>query len=262
MMRTILSVAVAASVVMPLPAVAARGATTTVVEPYLKVAPKVEELQAMHGQAQEKVQLYNGTHDPAHLAEARELLARWLVEHRALYGDTPEAASVRAPIEQQLGQIDAELTRVRPAVAPQPPPAELQPAAAPAPAEPPPPAMREDQAEDLRSGRALVAGGSSMFSVGAVTLLAVSLPLWALRNQALERASRETFYVDEQRLIDRARRRQTGGIVTLAAGSALVLGGIAMMAVGGARRARVRRELALVPTLAPGHAGASMTMRF
>lgn len=221
--------------------------------PAAPATPTVAELQAMHGQAQARVEQYNASHDPADLEAAHALLTRWLVEHRAIYGETPEAASVRAPIEQQLGQIDAELTRVRPAAPPPRPTVAVVPAPAP---------MRPDQAAELRSAKALLAVGTSLLALGGLTLLGVSLPLWALRNRALRRADEQTFYVDEQRLISRARRRQAGAVVTLVGGAALASSGLALLTVGASKRARVRRELSLVPALGPGFAGASATLRF
>lgn len=241
-------------------AAAAEGAAAVVED-----ASPVVELQAMHAQAQERVAQYNATHDPAHLVEARGLLVRWLGKHRTLYGQSEEALAVRAPIEQQLGQIEAELARVQPAPAPAPATASASapaPAAAGAPAPPPRPAMTAEQAADLRSSQGLVASGATLLTVGGLTLLAVSLPLYALRDQALERADRQAFHVDEQRFIGRARRRHVGSISTLAIGAALAGSGVAMLAVGGARRARVKRELAIVPALGRGFAGGSVVVRF
>lgn len=245
MRRIILSWCLAIGMVaLPRPILAAEPATT------------VTELQAMHGQAQERVLRYNTSHDPADLSVARELLARWLVEHRALYGDTSEAASVRAPIEQQLGMIDAELLRVAPA--PAPPPAPTVPVVA----APPPPVMTAEQNAELRRARAWTSGGTASLVVGGSVMLGASLPLWLLRDRALHRADEQTFYVDEQRLVSRARRRHAGAIATLAVGATLAAAGVAMLTVGGVKRQHVRRELSFAPEFGRGFAGASATLRF
>lgn len=255
MRRIVLSLVVAMGLLAPVrPSLAA---TET------EANPKVAELQAMHGQAQQRVERYNATLDPSHLSAARELLARWLVDHRALYGDTPEAKSVRAPIEQQLGSIDAELLRVGGgatvapvAVTPVGPPSAAGPGGSP----PPRPTYAHNAA--LGRARALVSTGVATTAVGGLTLLGASLPLWMLRNRALRRANEQTFYVDEQRLVERARRRQAGAIATFAVGTALVGTGVALITVGAIKRLRLNRELAVVPEFGRGFAGASATLRF
>jgi hypothetical protein len=217
--------------------------------------PRVVELRTMHAEAQQRVERYNVTHDASHLVVARERLARWLVGHRDLYGDTPEAMAVRAPLEQQLGTIDAELVRVGP------PPAT---AGAPAPTAhvSPPPAMTREHVERLRRAKGLVGGGVATLAVGGLVLTCVSLPLWVLRNRALDRANAQQFHVDERRLLSRAKRRHAGAITTFAVGSALAGAGVAMMTVGAVQRLRLRNELAIVPDLGPGFAGASASFRF
>lgn len=262
MRRVVLSFVVAMGMLVPArPSLAASRAVAAPAE--ANPNPKVAELQAMHGQAQQRVERYNATLDASHLSAARELLARWLVEHRALYGDTAEASSVRAPIEQQLGAIDAELLRVSGsttatpvAVAPVGPPAPV------GPTDPPPPRMTHADNAELNRARALINTGIGATAVGGLTLVAASLPLWMLRDRALRRANEQTFYVDEQRLIGRARRRQAGAIATFAVGTTLLGAGVALITVGAVKRLRVRREFAVVPELGRGFAGASATLRF
>lgn len=254
MRRIILPFVVAVGLCMPVrPSLAAPSA------PAAEVDPRVTQLQSMHAEAQQRVERYNATLDASHLDAARELLARWLVEHRALYGDTDEAKSVRAPIEQQLGTLDAELVRVRGSTAP---PVAVAPAPAPVPAPAPRPAMTPEQATELRKARALVTTGATATVVGGLTLVGASLPLLLLRDRALRRADEQTFYVDEQRLVSRARRRHAGAIATFAVGTTLAAVGVALMTVGGVKRARLRRELVIVPELGRGFAGASATIRF
>lgn len=260
MSRVILSFVVAMGMLVPVrPSLAATRAAAAPAE----VDPKVAELQAMHGQAQQRVERYNATLDASHLSAARELLARWLVEHRALYGDTAAANAVRAPIEQQLGSIDAELLRVNGsttatpvAVVPVGPPAAAGPTDA------PPPRMTPADNAELNRARALVNTGVGTAVVGGLTLVGASLPLWMLRDRALRRANEQTFYVDEQRLIGRARRRQAGAIATFAVGTTLLGAGVALITVGAVKRLRLRREFAVVPEFGRGFAGASATLRF
>jgi hypothetical protein len=250
MRRIVLSLVVALGVcTLGRPGLAATGA------PVAETDPRVTALQTMHAEAQQRVERYNATLDPSHLEVARERLARWLIEHRALYGDTEAAKAARAPIEQQLGTIDAELVRVGGAAEPV---AVVTPVPAPAPR----PAMTPQQAAELRRARALVTTGITATAVGGLTLVSVSLPLVLLRDRALRRANEQTFYVDEQRLVSRARRRHAGAIATFAVGTTLVAAGVALMTVGGVKRARLRRELAIAPEFGRGFAGASATLRF
>lgn len=243
MRRTILSLLLAAGLVgAPRPSFAA--------EP----SPKVTEMQQLHGQAQAHVQQYNVTFDAKQLEAAHELLARWLVEHRAHYGDTPAAVSVRAPVEQQLSTIDAELQRVGAAASAGP--------AVPVAVAPARPVMSPEQAAELRASRGWIAGGVTSIALGGVVLVGVSLPLWLLRERALRRANEQTFYADEQRLVSRARRRQAGAFATFAVGAAFAGAGVAMLTVGVVKRMRVRSELSWAPALGPGFAGASATLRF
>jgi hypothetical protein len=261
MRRIVLSLVVGLGVGAPSrPSLAATGAGAPATEagaPPAETNPRAAELRAMHAEAEQRVERYNATSDASHLAAARELLARWLVEHRTIYGDTPAANSVRAPIEQQLGMIDAELVRVSAATTPS-----VVPAPAPAAAPAPRPAMTPEQATELRRARALMTTGGTAMALGGLTLVGASLPLWLLRERALRRADEETFYVDEQQLVSRARRRQAGAIATLAVGTTLAGVGVALLTVGAVKRLRLRRELAIVPELGPRFAGASASFRF
>jgi hypothetical protein len=259
--RIVLSLVVAMGLLVPVrPSVAAAPAEA---QAETQANPKVAELQAMHGEAQQRVERYNATLDASHLTTARELLTRWLVEHRALYGDTAEAKSVRAPIEQQLGAIDAELARVGGSTTAVPVVVmPVGPAAVAGPGDSPPPRPTYAHHAAMRRAQSLVRTGVGTTAVGGLTLLAASLPLWMLRNRALRRANEETFYVDEQRLVSRARRRQAGSIATFAVGTTLVGAGVALITVGAIKQLRLRRELAVVPEFGRGFAGASATLRF
>ena len=92
--------------------------------------------------------------------------------------------------------------------------------------------------------------------------MAASLPLWLLRDRALRRADEQTFYVDERRVLSRARRRHAGMVATLAVGTTLAGVGLTLLGVGLAKHLRLRRELAIAPELGPGFAGVGASFRF
>lgn len=227
---------------------------TVAVEPATgATSPRVVELQRLHGAAQQHIEAYNASRNVADLDEARVLLTRWLVGHREVYGDTPEAVAVRGPIEQQLGSIDAELLRVG-AHAPPPTPV-VEPEPAPRP-------MSREQLVALQRARKLTGAGTTLIVMGSLTVLGAGLPLWLLRDRALRRANEQRFYVDEQRLVMRARRRQAIALSMTVVGSGLAAAGLGLVVVGGVRRSQARRELTLAPELGWGLAGASATLRF
>jgi hypothetical protein len=210
----------------------------------------------MYADAQNKVQKYNEDRDFKDLQGARDLLAKWLEEHRALYGDTQAALDVRAPVVQQLDAIDAQIAALlappppKPTPAPQPQP---QPAVTDAPPPQPTPASEE--------GQGMISGGTTLLVLGGAGVLGVGVPLWATRNQALDRAASREFRVDQQDDLDKARRRHVGAITMFAIGGSLAAAGIALLSAGLARRSRARR-MAVAPQLGPGFAGASATVRF
>lgn len=211
--------------------------------------PRVYRLQTMYAEAQSRVQRYNETRQLEDLQVARELLATWLAEHRVLYGDTQAALAVRAPVQQQLETVDAQIAAI---VAP--PPRVVAPSAPVADAAP------RDPAEDV--GRGLIHGGTALLVVGGSAVLGVGVPLLATRDRALDRAATREFRVEQQADLDRARRRHAGAITMFAVGGSLAVVGISMLAVGGAKRAQARRRLSVAPLLGPGFAGASATLRF
>ncbi len=213
------------------------------------VDPRVRELQQMYAEAQDRVSRFNRTNDKKHLREAQSLLQRWLTQHTALYGHTEAAVGVRAPVQEQLDSIEAQLAP--------PPPVVVAPAPAPAPVDQPPPQSSPDDV-----GKGLINGGIGLLSLGAAASLGVGLPLWVLRNESLNDARRETFHVRQQEDIDRARRRQTGAISMFAIGGSLALGGILMIVGGSVQRSKARRQVAVTPQFGRGFAGASATVRF
>lgn len=225
-------------------------------EPVLAVQPAATPatpaaLDELYTHAQMQVEGYNTTGDVAKVRVAHEELQRWLVGHAKVYGYGEAAASARAPVQQQLAMLEKILKDTgTPA------------ATAPAPVAASGPAMSPEAAERLRTYDKLTTLGIISLSLGGGTLLVGALPAWLLRNRALSNAADERFYVEEQKYIERARRRQTAAYVMLGVGSALVALGIAGVAVGAGGRARMRRDMAVAPALAPGFAGATATFRF
>lgn len=218
------------------------------------------ELQTLYVEAQQRVGQYNATQDVAQLVVARELLSRWLVGHANIYGNSAVAVAQRETIEQQLGLIDAELARV---AAPTPAPVPV--GAAPQPqSEPPPPVLTAADRERLalrRESRAWTWSGAGLLTVGVATTLGISVPLWVSRNNALRDAQEEEFRADQERIEDKARRRQAGAIATLAVGVPLTVVGTALMVVGGHKRAQSRR-VSVSAGVGRGSAGAAMTFRW
>jgi hypothetical protein len=233
--------------------------TVRAAEPGSQPDVRVVQLQTIYLEAQKRVDLYNSTRDPKHLVVAKELLLRWLDDHATLYGPSGEAEALRTPIRQQLTMVDTELSRLS-APAPAPAPVSVQPA--PAAAEPAPRSVDPEVAAALQEADRYVRGGTAAFTVGAITLLGVGLPLWAARNTAVRKASVQDFRVDEERWRERARRRQIATITTFSVGTPLVLLGTALITVGLAKRGQARRRMAVLPQLGPGLTGASLTLRF
>lgn len=229
-----------------------------------EVAPeqdvRVVQLQTIFDEAQQRIDRFNATRDGTHLVVARELLVRWLADHRVLYGDGPEALRQRATIDTQIETIDAELARLQPG--------EPQPAPMPAPGASPGtdaerapsfPSPAKRMAE--RRARSWIQGGGAMLTVGLITVLGVSVPLWALRDAALRSAAEQEFRVDRERDFMRAQRRQAGAVVTLAVGAPLVAVGAGLVVAGMTKRAQARR-LTLRPEAGPTYAGATLRLRF
>jgi len=111
------------------------------------------------------------------------------------------------------------------------------------------------RAKQLRTvGAISLATGFAMFGMSGIAYL--------MRNSALRRADRQKFYVDEQRLIERARRRHVATFVGLGLGTGLTVVGTGLLIAGAAWANRANRRTVFAPSLAPGFAGASATVRF
>lgn len=239
------------------PVASAHASTPVVAQVAVQPAgiPKTaEELDALYAHAQMQVEGYNATGDVAKLRVAHEELNRWLTAHAQLYGYAEAAAKSRAPVQQQIAALDEVLGKSAPAptpVAATPPPT-------------PGPAMTPEQANRRRTYDKMSTWGIVSLSLGVGTLVLGALPAWALRNRALDNAAEERFYVEEQKYLSRARRRENATYGLLAVGSAVTALGIALIAVGASGRARIRREmsLSLSPSFGPGLTGASATVRF
>ena len=124
----------------------------------------------------------------------------------------------------------------------------------------PDPAAVERNA-DLRRAKTVRTTGAITLATG-VAMFGMSGIAWLMRNSALRRADRQKFYVDEQRLIERARRRHVTTYVGLGLGTGLTVVGTGLLIAGAVWANRANRRTVFAPTLSPGFAGASATLRF
>lgn len=221
-----------------------------VVQPAASTPATPEALDELYAHAQMQVESYNATGDVAKVRIAHEELSRWLVGHAKIYGYGEPATQARAPVQEQIAMLEQVLG------------SHGTPATATTPVAPTGSSMTAEQAERRRTYDKLTTWGIVSLSVGAGTLVLGALPAWLLRNNALSNAADESFYVEEQKYIERARRRQTVGYALLGIGCGLLGLGITSVAIGASGRARLRREMAVAPALGPGFAGASATLRF
>lgn len=137
----------------------------------------------------------------------------------------------------------------------------LQPAtASPATAAPPPTIDVEAQTA-LRRARVMKTAGGTSLGLG-LALVGVSGISWMMRNTALRRADRRKFYVDEQRLIGRARRRHVASVVTLGMGASMTVIGTGLLIAGATWAGRARRRASLTPAIGPTFTGLQLRARF
>jgi hypothetical protein len=212
-----------------------------------------EALDELYTHAQMQVESYNTTGDVAKVRVAHEELSRWLVGHAKIYGYGDAAAQARAPVQQQIASLEQVLASQGP-----PPPTSATPAAV----APTGPGLTPEQAERRRTYDKLSTWGIVSLSLGGGLLVVGALPAWLLRDRALTNAADESYYVEEQRFIERARRRHHAALAMLGIGCGLAVLGITSIAIGAGGRARLRREMVVAPALGPSFAGASATVRF
>ena len=112
-----------------------------------------------------------------------------------------------------------------------------------------------DRAKSLR-----VWGGISLGT--GLGLIATSGVLWMFRGAALRHADTRRFYPDEQRILDRARRRRVGAVVAMGIGVPMTFIGAGLLIGGAVWDNRARRRAAIVPVVTPRFAGASARIRF
>jgi hypothetical protein len=211
-----------------------------------------EALDELYTHAQMQVEAYNATGDVAKVRVAHEELSRWLVGHAKIYGYGDAATKARAPVQEQIAMLEQVLGPAGTPAA----------TVSPTPATPTSPAMTPEQAERRRTYDKLTTWGVVSLSLGAGLVVVGALPAWLLRNRALSNAADESFYVEEQKYIERARRRHIAALAMLGVGCALVGVGIAGLGIGAGGRARLRREMAVAPALGPGFVGGNATVRF
>lgn len=110
-----------------------------------------------------------------------------------------------------------------------------------------------------RNGTGMLVGGSFVLLAGlsGIAMMAVGFPM--------ARSARDLDDLDLDMRADRIRRGQNGNRLALGGlGLALTLipAGTAMLVVGGARKHRSRKPVALQPALGRGVAGLSLSGRF
>jgi hypothetical protein len=214
--------------------------------------PSRATLDQIYTDAQMHVERYNGNGDQEQLRSARSLLDEWLRGHAQLYGYSEQAVAARAPVQQQVAAIDDKLG----------PPAGSEPASAPAAQAPAPTPVPADIVRRQRRSNTMLTTGLVLGGLGLATVLFLALPAYGLRNNALDNAKGEEFYVDEQIYIDRARRRHNVMIGAFAVGGAFFAGGTALVIAGAVGKNRANNDLAFAPALGPSFAGGSMRLRF
>lgn len=203
-------------------------------------SPEERALLQRYNAAQAKVEQYRASGDVEVLRAARLELSAWLVEHQTLYGTQTAAEAIRAPVRDQVAQIDAVLTTT----APLPPPVTVAPAPRPS-----------------SAGRRMITAGAVLLPVGVVLGATVAAPLWFLRDGALERAEDRRFHVEEQRDLRRARTAHASGWVAMGFSVAFMSAGVALLTAGIARKA-MHRHASVVPVFTPRFAGMSTSVRF
>ena len=214
-------------------------------------APSKQALDQIYTDAQIHVERYNSTGDAEQLRAAHKMLGEWLRGHAQLYGYSDQAVQARAPVQQQVAAIEDKLGDAAPAAS-----------TTPAPSQPPARTVSPEIAQRQRSANAMVTGGLVMGAVGLSSVLFVGLPALGLRNRAVDNSRTEEFRIEEEKYLDRARRRHTVMIVSMAIGGVFTIGGITLVSVGAAKKSAVNRELAFAPAVGPSFAGGSLRMRF
>jgi hypothetical protein len=122
--------------------------------------------------------------------------------------------------------------------------------------------MTPEQVRRKKRSDAMFNAGLILGALGISSVLFLGLPAWGLRNNALDNAREQRFHVDEQRYLERARRRHRVMIGSLAVGGAFTIGGIVLVTVGAVGRASVQREIAIAPMVGPETTGLSARLRF
>lgn len=213
--------------------------------------------------------LYDATHDPAHLVRLQALQLRHRDELRAALGPdaAPEATS---GTQAAIDEVEAELERVQPA--PLLPASEPAPAPVPAPAPTLAPPPLHDPAE-----AAAAAASRRRHRVGSALLGASALPIVATIASVAVYGDRYRTIVKQGELIDKeggvatdaqlaatlklhhdGQIARTVAIVSGSLGAALVLAGVAVLA----GRRRPASRVAAAPLLAPQAWGLGLHGRF
>ena len=133
----------------------------------------------------------------------------------------------------------AEIDPTLPAPAPEPvvTPEPVVAPAEPLPAGPPPVVYRDKPFYSDVLGGVLVGSGLAGLGVGAT--------FWVMSNKSRDEADAAESYADYERAVDKGKQQRTIGIVGLAAGGTLLLGGVLRYAIHGGGKERV--DVAIAP---------------
>lgn len=125
---------------------------------------------------------------------------------------------------------------------------------------------------EKKTGRGLVIGGAVLASVGAALALGGGLGLGLAakkRSDDLDAVQTggnpdDLTFGDASDLEDEGKRLELGQIITVAIGGAIIIGGVAMLAIGVARgkKAKAGRKAMLTPSFGRTAIGLSLTGRF
>lgn len=248
------------------------GAIDTWMKAYVKF-PDTDEFRATRGTvlyaiAQARLDLYGTDKDKQHLVLAQRILSSYLSKL------DPADTDTRASVQEWLDKVEAKLAEADKAAAPAPvagpvEPEEPQPLPAEEPAQPADPGPADAPASG-RPGKGLIIGGAVMTAVGvgvaagAGTALGLAAKGRSDDVDAVMNGGNPNDLTAEQTqtLEDEGFALQTGQIISIAAGGALAIGGIVMLAVGAKRNKSGSARASVTPAFGPRFSGLVLQGRF
>ncbi len=164
----------------------------------------------------------------------------------------------RANVEDRIFTLEKQLEKDEGGDAPAPQP------------QPQPPAQTQPESTD--TGRGLIIGGAALTGLGAAIALGGGLGFGLAASSRSDDVDaiqsggnpNDSTFADAEALDDEGRRFETFQIVSAAAGAAVAIGGVAMLAIGLKRRKKAMSgsQAVLVPTFTGRSAGLSLQGRF